>query len=298
MYKNCTLCARNCRVNRASGAVGFCGMSDEIKIARAALHMWEEPPISGTRGSGTVFFSGCSLKCVYCQNKEISRGESGIPVSLERLSEIYIELMQKGAHNINLVTPTHYVPSVIESVALAKEAGLTLPVVYNTGAYENKETVKALSDTVDIFLPDLKYYRGESAKKYSCAENLPAVARAAIDEMVKMRGKPRLDGEGIMQSGVIVRLLLLPSHLAEAKLNLKYLYESYGDDIYVSLMSQYTPIGNLPQPLNRRVTAAEYRELVEYAQDLGVKNAFVQERGSATESFIPPFDNTGVLKNK
>lgn len=298
MYSNCTLCTRNCRVDRASGAVGFCGMSDEIKIARAALHMWEEPPISGTRGSGAVFFSGCSLRCIYCQNKEISRGESGLAVSCERLSEIYIELMNKGAHNINLVTPTHYVPSVIESVLLSRGRGMTLPIVYNTAAYENKHTLKALSDTVDIFLPDLKYYKSETAKRYSSAPNLPEVSRAAIDEMVKMRGKLKLDEEGIMQSGVIVRILLLPSHLAEAKLNLKYLYKCYGDDIYISLMSQYTPIGNPPSPLNRRVSVAEYRELVEYAQDLGVKNAFIQERGSATESFIPPFDNTGVLKTK
>lgn len=295
MYSECTLCARNCRVNRATGEIGYCGMSDKIHVARAALHMWEEPPISGTRGSGTVFFSGCSLGCVYCQNKEISRGESGISISLDRLSEIFIELMNKGAHNINLVTPTHYAPSIAEAVKLARKRGLTLPIVYNTSAYENKETLEALSDTVDIFLPDLKYYRSGTARKYSFAENLPEVSRAAIDEMVKMKGRAVLDEEGIMKSGVIVRLLLLPSHLAEAKLNLKYLHERYGDDIYVSLMSQYTPSESLHRPLNRRVTAAEYRELVNYAEALGVKNAFIQEKSSAAESFIPPFDNTGVL---
>lgn len=296
MYKSCTLCARNCRVNREAGEIGFCGMSDKIYVARAALHMWEEPPISGTRGSGTVFFSGCSLRCIYCQNREISRAQSGIEISRERLAQIFLELKDKGAHNINLVTPTHYAPSITDAVKIARSSGLDLPIVYNTGAYENPQTLDMLLKTVDIWLPDLKYYRSETAKKYSNAEALPEISRAAIDKMVKMTGDAVFDGQGIMKSGVIVRILLLPSHLAEAKLNLKYLYERYGDSIYISLMSQYTPSPSLPPPLNRRVTNAEYRELISYAEALGVKNAFVQERASAEESFIPPFDNTGVLK--
>ena len=296
MYKSCTLCARNCRVNREAGEIGFCGMSDKIYVARAALHMWEEPPISGTRGSGTVFFSGCSLRCIYCQNREISRAQSGIEISRERLAQIFLELKDKGAHNINLVTPTHYAPSITDAVKIARSSGLDLPIVYNTGAYENPQTLDMLLKTVDIWLPDLKYYRSETAKKYSNAEALPEISRAAIDKMVKMTGDAVFDGQGIMKSGVIVRILLLPSHLAEAKLNLKYLYERYGDSIYISLMSQYTPSPSLPPPLNRRVTNAEYRELISYAEALGVKNAFVQERASAEESFIPPFDNTGVLE--
>lgn len=294
MYKNCRLCAHMCRKDRTLGELGVCGMSDRIYIARAALHMWEEPPISGKRGSGAVFFSGCSLRCIYCQNREISCGEHGTEISEERMSQIFLELRDKGAHNINLVTPTHYVPSVVRAVTSARALGLNLPIVYNTSSYETTETVSFLRDTVDVWLPDLKYYRNSTAEKYSLAKRLPEVSRAAIDKMLELSGEPVFDEEGIMQRGVIVRLLLLPSHLAEAKLNLKYLYERYGDRIYVSLMSQYTPRAELPSPLNRRVTIAEYRELVDYAQRLGVKNAFVQERESAEESYIPPFDNTGV----
>lgn len=294
-YKNCTLCARRCGVNREDEEIGYCNSSANVRVARAALHFWEEPIISGERGSGTIFFSGCSLGCIYCQNREISGGASGISISEERLSEIMLELQVKNAHNINLVTPTHYAPSVKRAVAMARGAGLKIPIIYNTGSYETRETVRALSDTVDVWLPDLKYYRKETARKYSSAENLPEVARCAIDEMVRASGDIELDGDGVIKCGVIVRILLLPSHLAEAKLNVKYLYETYGDKIYISLMSQYTPSGNLPPPLNRAVTRAEYRELVDYAISLGVKRAFVQEGSSASESFIPPFDNTGVL---
>ena len=257
--------------------------------------MWEEPCISGDRGSGTIFFSGCSLGCTYCQNREISRGESGIEIGVERLAKIMLELQAKGAHNINLVTPTHFVPSIISAVKSAKDAGLTLPIVYNTGSYDTEQTVALLKGTVDIFLPDLKYYRSETAKNLSRAENLPEVSRRAIAKMVEIAGDCKFDGQGMMARGVIVRILLLPGHLAEAKLNLKYLFDTYGDSIYISLMSQYTPREDLPSPLNRRVTSAEYRELVNYAISLGVKNAYTQDYSSAEESFIPPVDNTGVL---
>ncbi len=270
-------------------------MSSELYVARAALHYWEEPIISGTRGSGTVFFSGCSLGCVYCQNKEISRGASGIKISVERLKDIFLELSDAGAHNINLVTPTHYIPSIIEAVSLAKREGLSLPIVYNTSSYETVESIERLKDTVDVWLPDLKYYRSSTAERYSCAADLPEVSRLAIDKMVELAGEPVLDADGMLLRGVVVRILLLPSHVAEAKLNLKYLYEKYGDKIYVSLMSQYTPSDDMEAPLNRRVTVSEYRELVEYARDLGISRAFVQERDSAEESYIPPFDNSGVL---
>ncbi|MBR7117478.1 MAG: radical SAM protein [Clostridia bacterium] len=262
-------------------------------IARAALHMWEEPTISGTRGSGTVFFTGCSLGCIYCQNREISRGERGKAVSTERLAEIYIELMKEGAHNINLVTPTHYVPSVIDSVALSRERGMTLPIVYNTSSYDTVDTIRMLESTVDIYLPDLKYYKSETASRLSFAKDYREVALAAIAEMVRQKPRPVIE-DGIMKSGVVVRILLLPAHLAEAKLNLKYLYDTYGDSIYISLMSQYTPTCEMPPPLNRAVTRAEYRELVDYAISLGVTNAFTQEHGSVGESFIPNFDGSGV----
>ena len=290
-YKACTLCARSCGVNRTE-KVGACGMSDEVYIARASLHAWEEPIISGDNGSGTVFFSGCSLSCVFCQNKEISRGRVGVPVSDEKLAEIMLKLQSDGAHNINFVTPTHFVPSVISAVSLARERGLTLPIVYNTSSYETAKTVGMLDTTVDIYLADYKYNLPKTAKAYSSAENYPEVARTAIAEMVKQKGTPVIK-DGLMQSGVIVRILLLPGHLAEAKLSVKYLYETYGDSIYISLMSQYTPMPNMEPPLDRRVSRREYDELVDYALAKGVKNAFIQDGTSAMESFIPPFDLTG-----
>ena len=288
-YKSCDLCARACGVDRTNEERGFCRMLDIPVIARAALHHWEEPIISGTNGSGTVFFVGCSLGCVYCQNKLISRGNGGRAVSADDLAREYLRLESLGAHNINLVTPTHYVPSIIDSVALARKLGLAIPIVYNTGSYDTVETIRALSGTVDIFLPDFKYYRADKAKEYSRAENYREVAMAAIDEMVNIVGDPVVE-DGIMKSGVIVRLLLLPGMVADAKLNLKYLYNKYGDRIYISLMSQYTPSDDLIRPLDRRVTQSEYNELVDYATRLGVTNAFIQDRNSAEDAYIPDFD--------
>lgn len=293
-YEACNLCHRGCGVNRYE-AVGYCRSQAEMKIARAALHMWEEPPISGTRGSGTIFFSGCSLSCVYCQNREISRGNSGVCVSAERLSEIMLELQRKGAHNINLVTPTHYVPAIIDSVARSKKAGLSVPIVYNTGNYDTVDTLKLLRGTVDIYLPDAKYKTKKTAEKYSGAAKYPDVFLLNIDEMLRQCGECVFDGDGIMKRGVIVRVLLLPMHLAEAKLITSELYRAFGDKIYVSLMNQYTPPAGMPTPLDRRVTRSEYGELVDYALNLGVKNAFIQDDGTADESFIPPFDLEGVL---
>ena len=255
--------------------------------------MWEEPIISGTKGSGTVFFSGCSLGCVYCQNREISRGAGGVTITTDRLSDIFLELAEAGAHNINLVTPTHYAPDVIRATAAARAKGLDVPIVYNTSSYDTKDTVRALSGTVDIFLPDYKYYRSETAKKLSYAEDYPDAALEAIREMVGVQPEPVIEN-GLMRKGVIVRILLLPGHVAEAKLALKRIYTEFGDRIYISLMSQYTPMPGMEAPLDRRVTRAEYSELVDYAIRLGVKNAFIQEGESASESFIPPFDRTGV----
>ena len=294
VYKKCTLCARNCAIDRNVN-MGFCKVTSTIYLSRAALHYWEEPVISGTCGSGTIFFSGCSLGCVFCQNREISRGISGIEVTIDRLAEIMLELKSQGAHNINLVTPTHYVPSICEAIMIARNNGLDIPIVYNTGSYDNVETIKMLDGFVDVYLPDLKYFRKSTAKTFSQAENYLDVARAGIAEMVRQIGSPQINTDGIMMRGVIIRLLLLPGHVAEAKLSLKYLFDTYGDSIYVSLMNQYTPMPNMLPPLNRRVTRAEYAELVDYAERLGLTNGFTQEFGTADESFIPPFDNTGIF---
>ena len=294
-YKSCRLCARACGVDRTSGSYGYCRMPDKVMLARASLHEWEEPIISGDRGSGTIFFSGCSLGCVYCQNREISAGNVGKEVSLDRLSEIMLSLEASGAHNVNLVTPTHYVPSIIYSVDKARKLGLSVPIVYNTSSYDSESTIALLENTVDIYLADLKYHLSLSAEKYSKAQNYVESAKLAIKKMVEQKGRAEIKN-GLMSSGVIVRILLLPGHLAEAKLSCSYLLDTYGDKIYISLMNQYTPIKGVAPPLDRRVTHAEYDELVDYALKHGLKNGFTQEWGTASESFIPPFDNTGVEK--
>ena len=292
-YNSCLLCGRRCGADRTGGRLGYCKMSDVPTLARAALHAWEEPCISGTRGSGTVFFSGCSLGCIFCQNREISGGEVGREVTDSRLAEILLDLEAVGAHNINFVTPTHFAPSVVSSVRLARERGLSIPIVYNTASYDSVECLKMLDGTVDIYLADYKYHLPRTAEKLSHAGNYPEVARAAIAEMVRQRPRPVIE-DGIMREGVIIRLLLLPGHVAEAKLAVKYLYETYGDSVYLSLMSQYTPMPGMSRPLDRRVTREEYDELVDYAIEKGVSLAFVQEGTAASESFIPPFDLTGV----
>ncbi len=287
------LCGRACAVDRENGEKGYCGMSDKIMLARASLHAWEEPIISGERGSGTVFFTGCSLGCIYCQNREISSGNIGKQVSVEAFADIMLNLELSGAHNINLVTPTHYAPSIISAVSKARGRGLSVPIVYNTSSYDSEKTIMSLKNTVDVYLADLKYHLSLTSKKYSGAENYPETARLAIDKMVEQKGRAIIEN-GLMSSGVIVRILLLPGHLAEAKLSCSYLLDAYGDDIYISLMSQYTPIGLLPNPLNRRITKKEYEELCDYAVKKGLKNGFIQEGGSASESFIPAFDFTGL----
>ena len=268
-------------------------MGAELYISRAALHMWEEPPISGERGSGTVFFSGCSLGCVYCQNRQISRGVHGVAVSIDRLSEIMLELQDKGAHNINLVTPTHFTPSIAKAIDIARDRGLSLPIVYNTGGYDSVRALEIMQGRVDVYLPDLKYYRAQTGMRLSGVPDYPTVARNAIAEMYRQVG-PAVTQDGIMKRGVIVRLLLLPGHVAEAKLNLSYLYRTYGDNIYISLMNQYTPMLGMNAPLDRPPSVSEYRELVDHACSLGITRAFVQEGTAQSDSFIPPFDLTGV----
>ena len=295
-YENCTLCPRNCKKNRSIGEQGICGVTDKIKVARAALHFWEEPCISGSSGSGTVFFSGCSLHCVFCQNQEIAQGLKGKEISGERLTEIFLELQEKGAHNINLVTPGQYVPSIVKALDRAKEEGLKIPIVYNTGGYEKMETLKQLDGIIDIYLPDFKYWDSEIARKYSRAADYPMVAREAIAEMVRQQPVAEFNPLGIMTKGVIVRQLLLPGLVNDAKHIVKYLYDTYGDNIYLSLMSQFTPLPHIEKypELNRKVKQQEYDELVDYAIELGVENGFIQEEDVAEESFIPAFDCEGV----
>lgn len=332
--QSCTLCPRACQVNRSAGATGVCGCTDELYVSRAALHMWEEPCISGEEGSGTVFFSGCPLRCVFCQNGAISGASAGAPdtragapeasnitdehwedgsiapgglagkkITVQRLAQIFIEQQERGANNINLVTPTHYILQIVEAIKLARTMGLTLPIVYNTSGYETVESLKMLEELVDVYLPDFKYLDSNLAKRYSKAEDYPEVAKAALAEMFRQVGKPAFDHRDMMTRGIIVRHLVLPEHTEDSKAVIKYLYDTYGDKIYLSIMSQYTPMPELmpggrlhekfPE-LGRKITTQEYDEVVDYAIDLGVENAFIQEGDVAEESFIPPFDCEGV----
>lgn len=296
MMRECRLCPRECSVNRLAGQMGYCRAGAELKVARAALHRWEEPCISGTEGSGAVFFSGCSMGCVFCQNREISRGQRGTPVSVEQLARIFLHLQEQKANNINLVTAGHYLPQTAEALTLARQQGLTIPVVYNSSGYEKAETLKLLEGLVDIYLPDFKYMDTVLAKKYSYAEDYPQVARAAVREMVRQVGAPVFDGRGIMTRGVIVRHLLLPGHVKDSRKVVEYLYRTYGNQIYISMMNQYTPMPAMAQDplLSRRVTKREYGRLVDYALSLGLENGFIQEGETAKESFIPAFDGEGV----
>lgn len=296
LLKDCTLCPRECHVNRTAGQKGYCGASAGLVVGRAALHMWEEPCISGKEGSGTVFFSGCALGCVYCQNRAISKGMAGKAITTERLAEIFIELQEKGANNINLVTPDHYVPHIIEALDISRKKGLVIPVVYNCSGYEKVETLKLLEGYVDIYLPDFKYMSDEPAGKYSNCKDYSRVAEKAIAEMVRQVKEARFDERGIMQKGVIVRHLVLPGYLEDSKRIIKYLYDTYGDRIFISIMNQYTPMiqnGRYPE-LDRKITDEEYEEIVDYAIKIGVENGFIQEGETASESFIPDFNGEGV----
>lgn len=322
------LCSRACGVNRTVGARGVCGQSANVRLARAALHFWEEPCISGTNGSGAVFFCGCSLQCVFCQNREIATGQTGIEIPKERLAEIFLELQEQHANNINLVTPGHYAPHIIAAVESARRQGLRIPIVYNTGSYETVDTIRSLEGIVDVYLPDFKYMDAALAEKYSHAKDYPNAAKAAIAEMVRQQPQARFVPElqqrdgglsvgiqsgtdrdtepkvqtqiQVMTAGVIVRHLLLPGMLYDSKHILKYLYEQYGNQIYYSLMSQYTPLAHVKDypELTKRVSEEAYAHLVHYAEQLGITNGFTQEREVAEESFIPHFDCEGVLSTR
>ena len=294
--KDCILCPRECHVDRTAGIKGYCKATDKLVVARAALHMWEEPCISGEEGSGAVFFSGCALGCVYCQNSNIAKGLAGKIITTERLAEIFIELQSKGANNINLVTPSHFVLHIIDAIKISRKKGLTLPIVYNCSGYEKAETLKLLEGYIDIYLPDFKYISAEPAEKYSKCKNYFTVAKEAIEEMVRQIKETEFDNRGIMQKGVIVRHLTLPGYLEDAKKIIKYLYDTYGDKIYISIMNQYTPIttNTLYPELNKKISEEEYEELVDYAIEIGVENGFIQEGETALESFIPEFNGEGV----
>ncbi len=294
---NCNLCPRRCGVNRTM-SVGFCGAGDKVRIALVSLHQWEEPCLVGEKGAGTVFFSYCNLRCVYCQNHEISHGGQGWEVSLERLAEIFLEQQARGAATLDLVTPTHYVPQIITALDMAKARGLTLPVVYNSSAYETTETIAALKGYVDVYLPDMKYKSADSGREYSAAPDYFTHASAAIKAMAEQVGKAELDADGQLRKGVLVRHMVLPGHRHESREIVKWLWDNFGDTIMVSLMNQYTPMYKAAahKPLNRRLTTFEYESVVDYALSLGLENAYIQERRSASEEFVPDFNGAGVRK--
>ena len=316
----CDLCPRKCLVDRKKGEKGICGQTENLKVARAALHFWEEPCISGDAGSGAVFFSGCPLHCVFCQNENIANGTVGKEISLERLVDIFLELQEKRANNINLVTPGHFVPQIVKALDQARKEGLTLPVVYNTSSYETVDTIKMLEGYVDIYLPDFKYLSAELADAYSHAADYPQVAKLALQEMVRQVGSAQFEivsgensgrvtdelftdvdyGDGELErmlQGVVVRHLVLPGYVEESKNVIRYLYETYGNQIYISIMNQYTPMSGIEvqyPELGRKITLREYDEVVDYAIESGVENGFIQEGETAEESFIPEFDTSGV----
>lgn len=298
LLENCRLCPRECAVNRLAGARGVCGMGAEITAARAALHFWEEPCISGTRGSGTVFFSGCSLHCSFCQNEPISCGRAGKIISIERLCEIFFELKAQGAHNINLVTPTHFIPQITSALRMAKDKGLDLPIVCNCGGYENVEALRSWDGLIDIYLPDLKFYAETLSKTMCGAPDYFEKASLALLEMFRQTGEAQFDEDGLIQKGMIVRHLMLPGHLFDTRRLLSYLCDTYGNKIYISLMNQYTP----PAKSGAEESTApdhplredHYEAMVQYLQELGQENAYIQESGTDSESFIPPFDLTGI----
>ncbi len=307
MMEDCVLCPRRCHKNRAGGEMGYCGQSGEITAARAALHFWEEPCISGSCGSGAVFFAGCSLQCVFCQNYAIARhrqNTSGhdmsgpLRLSIPRLSEIFLELQEKGAANINLVTAAHFLPQVRLALIAAKENGLSIPIVYNSSGYEEVPSLRLLEGLVDIYLPDLKYRSSQLSAQYSHAADYFEIPSAAIAEMFRQTGRPVLeDHSGLMKKGVIVRHLLLPGQAGDSKRVLRYLHETYGNDIYVSIMNQYTPMPHVAKSypeLNRPVTEAEYERVLDFACGIGIENGFMQIGQTASESFIPKFDRAGL----
>ncbi len=288
----CNMCPRNCGVDREV-KTGFCSVGEKIKIARAELHFWEEPCISGTNGSGTVFFSGCPLKCVYCQNSEISENAYGKEITTERLAEIFRELEEKGAHNINLVTPTHFTNQILEALKIYKP---NIPIVYNCSGYEKVETLKKLEGIIDIYLTDIKYFDSDVSRKYSKAEDYFKVASKAVTEMLRQQPKNKFDESGIMQNGVIIRHMVLPLNLTQTRKIFEWIKMNLPENVIISLMSQYIPLGKASEykEINRKITKREYDKALDMFYEFGFENGFMQELSSSNEDFIPPFNLAGV----
>ncbi|CAB1254812.1 Radical SAM protein [Clostridiaceae bacterium BL-3] len=294
--KSCNLCPRNCRINRLKGHIGFCNAGKNVKIAKVSLHKWEEPCISGSIGSGTVFFCHCNLKCVFCQNHSISSENIGKEVSIERLSDIFLEQQERGAHNINLVTPTHYIPQIVQALDIAKSKGLTLPILFNTNSYQTTEALKALEGYIDVYLPDLKYFSNKYAIKYSNAPGYFNCASRAIKEMYRQVGSVTFNSSGLITKGLIIRHLMIPGLLFDSKKIMDYIYNTFGNSVYISIMNQYTPVYHaykFPE-INRALNPKHYDSLINYCISLGIKNAFIQENGTCSEDFVPDFDLQGV----
>ena len=298
LYKKCMLCPRKCKVNRYKNT-GFCGLNYKIKVALAKPFFYEEPPVSGNNGSGTIFFSGCNLKCCFCQNMKISKYNKGKYISIKRLAEIMLELQKKHVHNINLVTPTMYIPSIIKAIKKAKKMGLTIPIIYNSSGYENIDAIKLLNGYIDIYLPDFKYFDDKLANKYSKANNYLLNAKLSLKEMVRQTGPCIFDKNGLIKKGTIVRHLMLPNYKDDTKRILDYLYQTYHDNIYISIMNQYTPNEYVEfKELKKPIEEKDYDEIIAYALDIGIKNAFCQVGGTVSESFIPEFNYEGIKENK
>lgn len=295
-YKCCTLCPRKCNINRYQ-ELGFCKLDNNVRIALARPFFYEEPPISGTKGSGTIFFSGCNLKCIFCQNIDISKYNKGLKISIKRLAEIMLELQKRKVHNINLVTPTMYIPSIIKAIKKARKAGLTIPIIYNSSGYENVDSLKLLNGYIDVYLPDFKYYDNTLALKYSKCPNYLENAKLAIKEMYNQTGPCIFDNNGIIKKGVIIRHLVLPNHINDSKKIIDYLYNEYQDNIFLSIMNQYTPNKEVKNSdLKSKLSNSDYNKIIDYAISIGVNNAFCQIDGTVSESFIPNFNYEGVKK--
>ena len=290
-YK-CNLCPHRCNTNRANGKLGRCKAGREVKIALASLHYYEEPCISGENGSGTIFFSYCNLNCKYCQNYEISQIGKGKNITIEHLAEIMVNQQKKGAENINLVTPTMYVPQIIEAIKIAKYNELNLPIIYNSNGYENVETLKMLQGYIDVYLPDFKYFNKELGKKYSDINNYPEIAIKAINEMYRQVGAPILDEKGMIKKGLIIRHLILPEHIENSKQILKWIKDNIDSKVYLSVMAQYFPtyLAKEDNKINRRLNKDEYKEIEEYLYSLGLENGYIQELGENEEEYVPKFD--------
>lgn len=294
--KECTLCPHKCKINRLEGKIGRCKANAKVKIALASIHKYEEPCISGRNGSGTIFFSNCNFNCIFCQNYEISQQGLGREISIEELAEIFIKQQEKGADNINLVTPVMYVYHIIEAIKLAKKHGLCIPIIYNSNGYENVETIKLLNGYIDIYLPDLKYYNNELAKKYSNISNYFEIATEAIKEMYNQVGAPEFDEDGIIKKGLIIRHLILPNYLENTKHILKWLKENINKDVYISIMAQYFPTYKAKEceKLNRKITKKEYKEIERYLYLLNIENGYIQDLGEHEEEYVPDFKSLEI----